>query len=167
MGTTTVAISLRVPLRLIPSLGLWPQRLYSTYPGSSEAAPPCPSSNKILGGFRHEPIPDLRQTLPLIPPSSSIGLLAFRNSRRYYALQRFQKWVRIMSRCLPLLLRSSGEIRKSASAGLSISGRALSLRPAMRWEGVRGSSWSLEEAYEMRRQFKIIAASVTTVSSSS
>ena len=72
-----------------------------------------------------------------------------------------------MSRCLALLLRSSGEIRKSASAGLSISGRALSLRPAMRWESVRGSSWSLEQAYEMGRQFKIIAASVTTVTSSS
>ena len=38
-----------------------------------------------------------------------------------------------MSRCLALLLRSSGEILKSASAGLSISGRALSLRLTMRW----------------------------------
>ena len=71
-----------------------------------------------------------------------------------------------MSRCLALLLRSPGEIRKSASAGLSISGGPLSLRPAMRWEGVRGSSWSLEEAYEMGGQFKIIAASETTVTSS-
>ena len=68
---------------------------------------------------------------------------------------------------LALLLRSSGEILESASAGLCIPGRALGLRPTMRWECVRGSSRSSEETYEMGRQFKIISASVTTVTSSS
>ena len=123
-------------------------------------------SLNVVCGFHRVPILN-RPTTKLDPVAHLTRLWEFRNSSKYSALHRFQKWSWIILRCFALLLRSFGEILKSSSTGVPATARALIRRPITRWTGVRGSSRSSDETCEIGRQFRIISASITTVTSSS